>query len=201
MVFEWNPLKENTSIIGASQVGKTWFCKNLVRMLSSMGYNVVIYAVHTNFFDIDITAVKRYLRDIHGRGLEIYFPSESSDQNFTQFNNLIYSMQNVVVVWDELHNFCTKQSAEPSLKRFARNCSNRNLGYIAIFQAPSEVPGFILRNSKHIFCMYLDLPTDIEYMKKWIGPEVEYFKGNWPIESREGFYKKQGVKAEKFSAL
>lgn len=195
-----NPYKENSSIIGAAQVGKTEWCKKVCAMLNQAGFNVVVYAPHPNWIEVSPASVKRTISSIVGTGLEIYYPVENSIKDFDFFMQTCYQFQNQVVIMDELHNFCKKQSWPNSLELFCRNCNNRNMGYIAIFQAPAEVPGFVLRNSMHKYCFYLDLPTDIDYMKKWLGPKVEEFNQGWPIESRDGFYKKQGLPVERFSA-
>jgi len=196
-----NPYKENICVVGAAQVGKTEFCKKLVKMFAETGFNVIVYAPHPNFLEVAPNRVVRNLSQVTRNGLIIYYPIESSKQDFKNFMNLVYGMSNVIIVLDELHNFCSAQSSEPELDIFVRNCNNRNMGFVAIFQAPSEVKKFVIRNSMHRFCFFLDIPTDIDYMKKWMGPEVQQFLGEWPIESREGFYKKQGGKCVRFSAL
>jgi len=198
--IDYNPLKENVSVIGAAQVGKTEFCKKQVQMLHAAGFNVLVYSPHPSFIEVSPQSVKRTINSLTGKGLEIYFPLENSKRDFDFFMQTCYHFTELVVVIDELHNYCKKQSSEPSLDLFMRNCNNKNMGYVAIFQAPAEVPSFVLRNSMHRYCFYLDLPTDIEYMKKWLGPSVEEFTLGWPVDSREGFYKKQGYAIERFSA-
>jgi len=193
--INWNPLKENTSFIGAAQVGKTELAKKVTKMLSSIGYNVTVYAPHESFLEVDPMCVVRTLSELRGKGLQIYYPYENSWDDFNKFCYLMYSMKNQVVIWEELHNFSEATRWPTGLSMFARNCNNRNSGYMAIFQTPTEVPKFIIRNSMHRFCFYLDVPTDIDYMKRYIGTEVVQFLGEWPVESREAFYKKQGYKA------
>jgi hypothetical protein len=175
--LDWSPYKENTSVIGANQEGKSEFVKKLVKILVASGFNVIVFAVHENLTEIDPTCVKRTLFDIKGKGLEILFPYEITRGYFEMFCKYVYRFKNVVVVIDELHNFVKKQATKGNnnLELLFKNCNNRSIGYIAIFQAPSEVPSFVLRLSNHHFVFYLDLPTDIEYVSKWISPLCKGF--------------------------
>lgn len=198
-MFDYNPLKENVILTGAAQVGKTEFSKKLALMLAQNKYNVIVEDFHRRFTACDPMAVKKNLYDIKGKGLEILQPHEFTTSYFNDLCALVYSIQNCIFIIDELHNFCSKQSTKgvKSLELLCRNCNNRNIGYIAIFQRPAEVPNFVLGNSHHRFCCFLDLPSDIKFMKKWVGVEVEKFEtGEISIDDYKAIYKKQGGKAE-----
>lgn len=196
--LEWNPLKENSIITGASQKGKTHLGRSLAKLLWLKGYNVIVVDVHRKFTKIDPFSIKRNTYDITGKGLEILQPFEFTKEWFENLCLQIYSMRNVVFMIDELQNFTDTYVIRGPLKILTENCNNRNIGYMAIFQRPAEIPKFVLNNSTHRFCFYFDLPTDIAYMKKWIGPEVEKFLAeDWP--EYYGLYKRQGKKgAEMF---
>lgn len=197
--FKYNPYKENIAIIGAAQSGKTTFGKKIASMLKSNGFNIIIFDEHRKFTDLEPFAVKRTLSEIRGIGIEIIQPFEVTKQFFADLCSVVYSFRNVVFICDELHNYVSKHSAPYTLDLLARNCNNRNVGYVAIFQAPSEVPSYIVRNPHHKFIFYLDLPTDIKYVKKWVSSDVEKFVTG-EIPKYHAIYKKQGEKAEVFAA-
>lgn len=197
----WNPYKENVCIMGASQEGKTELAKKLSKMLVHYGFNVIICDVHRKFTELDPLCVKHALMDIRGQGLEIIQPFEVTLRWFEDLCAVVYSLRNVVFVPDELHNFASKFRSAKNLELLARNCNNRNIGYMAIFQRPAEIPNFILSNANHLFCFRLDLPTDIDYLKKaWFGNSVLKFGDeSEPIAKYHGLYKKKGEKVTEFS--
>lgn len=177
-----------------AQSGKTNAGKVIVSLLAQNDFNVVVYDVHRRFSSVDPSKIKTNLFDIRGKGLEIFQPDLDTDDLFNDFISKCYTFYNCVVVIDELHNFCKKQKAPSGLSLFCRNCNNRNLSYVAIFQAPSEVPSFIVRNAHHRYCFYLDLPYDIDALKSYIGMDVFRFldEAN-PVPQFTALYKRAGM--------
>jgi hypothetical protein len=180
LLHSWNPEKENCSIIGANQEGKSTFAKAVINDLHQQGFNIIILDAHRIFTDLDPQCIKTSLADIKGEGLEIYQPFEISEQIFIKLCEKIYNQikHYVVFVIDELHNYVTKYKAPKILQTLCENCNNRDIGYIAIYHAPSEVPNFILRTSNIKFVFYIDIPADVRYMKDWIGDIVLGFNDN-----------------------
>lgn len=206
-MFNYNPLKESIILTGETQTGKTEYAIKLATMLANNNYNVIINDVHRKFTKIDPMAVKRNLYDIKGKGLEIIQPSEFTLSWFNDLCALVYSFENQIFIIDELHNVCSKQSTKSvkNLELFCRNCHNRHAdknpefgsSYIAIFQRPAEVPNFVLGNSTHRFCCWFDLPSDIKFMEKWVGVDVNKFAtGEIKIEDYKAIYKMKGYPSE-----
>ena len=201
-----NPNNESAVLIGASQSGKTTYAKQLIKILRHAKHNVIILDPHFKFTALAPQAVVRNLNQLTGEGLQILQPFEFTNVNAEHefFKRLLHharalsTLVNFVLVIDELHNwFKTKQSNVAELEWWCRNCHNRQCSYLGIFQAPSEVPNYIVRNAAHRFILYLDLPTDQDYMKKFIGKEIYQFsKGEIP--QFMGIYKKQGSDPERF---
>lgn len=206
--LRYDPKTESMSMIGASQTGKTTHAITISKMLGDNDYNVIILDKKWKFTAVDPSKVIHTLSDIRPKGLQILQPykfdsPQQMHQFFLDFCWVAYSLWNVIIVIDELHSwFKNKWVSIPSLELYARECHNQKSSFIAIFQAPSEVPNYILRNSEHRFCLYLDLPTDIDYMKRFIGKEVNEFLTSTEMrDNYEGFYKKQGQPIKKFSVV
>lgn len=195
--FNYDPKTESIAIVGASQHGKSEHAILLSKILIHGGFNVLILDPNRRFTSLNPNAVIHTLSDIKMEGLQILqpYPFETLEQTHQFFVDLclqMHRLNNVVFVIDELHNwFKNKWQSINALELFMRNCHNQNSSYIAIFQAPSEVPNYVLRNARHRFCLYLDLPTDIDYMKKFVGKEVNGFVEN-TVPRFTGFYKQQG---------
>ena len=197
--IKWNPLLENTSIIGTNQTGKTTLARALVQFFR-LNFNIIVYDPHGHqnpkrgFTQVAPECVKHSIFDIRGQGLEIIQPLEDSKKFFDSLCLKVYSLRNLIFIMDELHNNASKYRTEKNLDLLARNCNNRQIGYIAIFQRPAEIPNYILSTSTHRFFFFLDLPNDREYIEKWTG-----ITGTETLKIREGIYRKRGsVESKRF---
>ncbi len=198
--INYSAYKENVIIVGASQGGKTNLGKVMCKMLAMGNFNIVIRDVHRRFTNLDPQRVKTQIFQLTGIGLEIYQPVNDSDQDFIQFVSWCSTKHNMIMVVDELHNYCKKQKAPKELDWFCRNCNNRSMSYIMIFQAPAEIPNYVLRNANHRYCYSLDVPTDIDYMVRYMGTETKRFEQDSldPVIKYNGLYKAAGCRIEEF---
>jgi hypothetical protein len=171
-LHDYNPLKENVGFMGYNQEGKTESAIELVPRLRKAKYNVIICDTNWKFTKLDPMAVKRTLYDLKGEGLEIFQPHQWTEGLFEKLVWFVYTLKNrnVVFIVDELGNYVEKQSLPESLKIFVKNCNNHNIGFVAIFHSPAEIPNKVLRMLHHVFCYYMDLDYDIDVIRKnWFG--------------------------------
>jgi len=177
-----NPEKENISVVGANQEGKTEFVVKLVASLHEQGFNVIVLDPHKKFTKLGAQFVKTTLADVRGIGLEIVQPYEISQQFFLNLADKIYNQikHYVIFVIDELHNYLQKQPTKETkiVQTLFENCNNRDIGYIAIYHSPSEVPNYVMRTSQVLFLFYTDVVSDKAYLKKWVGDVVDGFFDN-----------------------
>jgi hypothetical protein len=205
--WKYDPRKESIIIVGADQTGKTTHAKSIGKMLSVQGFNVQILDHKRRFTSLDPSAVIHTLQDITGQGLQILQPHtfsspEAMHQFFEDLAWTNYRYHNLNWIIDELHSwFRDKRTHIPSFELFSRECHNQDSSFIGIFQSPSEVPNYILRNSYHRFMLYLDLEQDIDTMGKIMGrAEVKEFALN-NIKKYEGLYKERGNKVKLFKVV
>ncbi len=204
--FNYNPKKQSVILAGSTQTGKTTEAETKCKMLVMGGYNVLILDNKRRFTKLDPTKVIHTIQDITGKGLQILQPHKfTNPQQMHQFFEdlawVCYSYHNLVFVIDELHSwFRDKRTHIPSFEMFCRECHNQNSSYIAIFQSPSEVPSYVMRNSHHRFVLFLDLDQDVEAMKKVIGKEMREF-GLGNIPEYQGLYKERGKPVKLFKVV
>lgn len=204
--FNYDPQTQSIIIAGATQTGKTTEAITKCKMLGINGFNVLILDNKRRFTSVDPTKVIHTISDVTGQGLQILQPHTfSSPEQMHQFFNdlawVCYAYKNLVFVIDELHSwFRDKRTHIPSFELFCRECHNQKSSFIGIFQSPSEVPAYVMRNSYHRFMLFLDLDQDIETMKKIMGKEVkEFLLGNIP--EYEGLYKERGKAVKLFKVI
>jgi DNA helicase HerA-like ATPase len=77
------------------------------------------------------------------------------------------------VLVDEAHNYSSAHRIGTPYARLVRDAGNQNISYTAIFQRPAENHKSIISNATHIFVFKLPLHTDADYLRKWVGTEVE----------------------------
>ena len=204
--FNYNPKKQSLIFAGATQTGKTTDVISKCKMLSVHGFNLLILDKKRKFTKLDPTRVIHTISDVTGKGLQILQPHQfsSPQQMFQFFEDLAwvcYSYHNLIYVIDELHSwFRDTRTHIPSFEMFCRECHNQDSSYIAIFQSPSEVPSYVMRNSHHRFVLFLDLDQDIETMRKVIGKEMKEF-GLGNIPEYEGLYKERGKPVKLFKVV
>jgi len=191
-VIKINPLWENISIMGTNQTGKTTLARELVRRWR-LQFNIAVYDPHgyenleRGFTQIAPECVKHTNLEITGKGLEIIQPHIDSKKFFDGFCNKVMTLRNLITFMDELHNNASKHRTEKSLDLLARNCNNRNIGYVAIFQRPAEIPNYILANSTHRFFFFMDLVSDRKFIENWTG-----VTGLDTLNQLEYFYQRRG---------
>jgi len=201
--LDYNPKKQSMILAGATQTGKTTQAITYSKMLSVNGFNVQILDNKRRFTSLDPSKVIQTIQDVTGQGLQILQPPQfTSPQQMHQFfedlawNN--YRYHNLIWVIDELHSwFRDKRTHIPSFEMYCRECHNQNSSFMGIFQSPSEVPSYVMRNSYHRFMLFLDLDQDIETMKKIMGKEVKEF-GLGNIPEYQGLYKERGKPVKLF---
>lgn len=195
--FNYNPQKQSIIITGADQTGKTTEAITKCKILAQNGFNVLILDHKRRFTSLDPFKVIHNVSDVTGKGLQILQPHTfTSPEQMRQFFNdlswVAYTYKNLVYVIDELHSwFKDIRTHVTSFELFCRECHNQNSSYIGIFQSPSEVPHYVMRNSYHRFMLYLDMDHDIETMKKVMGKEAKLFTTN-EIPKYHGLYKERG---------
>ena len=204
--WNYNPLRQSVVLVGATQTGKTTHTISLCKLLEMGEFNILIYDRKRRFTSLDPNAVIHTLSDIRGKGLEILQPlTFTSPNQMKQFFNdlswVLYRMHNQIFVIDELHSeFPDPRTHIQGFEMYCRECHNQNSSYIAIFQAPSEVPKYVLRNSRHRFLLHLDMDKDVDFMKSYIGKEATKFSEG-EINEYEGIYKEQGKPCKLFKVV
>jgi len=204
--LDYDPKTQSMIMAGSTQEGKTTHAISYSKMLAVNGFNILILDKKRKFTSLDPSKVIHTISDITGKGLQILQPHRfSSPEQMHQFFEdlawVCYSYTNLIFVIDELHSwFRDKRTHIPSFELFCRECHNQNSSFIAIFQSPSEVPTYVMRNSHHRFVLYLDLDQDVDTMKKVIGKEMKLFAES-KIVKYEGLYKEKGKPVKLFKVI
>lgn len=193
-IKNWNPLKENTAVLGYNQTGKTNLSVFLCWLLGSQGYNLKILDFAEKFGVLNPQFVVHSLDQIKPDGIQILQSDTWTRSLFNEAFKKIFELKNknVVLVVDELHNWVSKYRTEEHYDIFVRNCNNRNIGYLFIAQRPQEIPTNAVTNATHRFAFKYDNPSDVKLLSDWYGQEYqEYVNTDYPEYT--GIYKHRGI--------
>ena len=207
--MSYNPKKESVVIMGDTQTGKTEHGITHTKSLASARYNILVLDLNRKFTKISPELVIHNLNEITGVGLQILQPHAFSslslmNQFFEDTCHIARKLMlrgNFIFVVDELQEWFNDQRSHiKPFELYCRTCHNHNSSYVSIFQSPSEIPKYVIRNAVHRFCLYVDLVGDVDYLKKLIGKEVTLFASNH-YERFEGIYKKTGEAVQTFKVV
>lgn len=172
--FDWQPGADNIVVMGAHWHGKTVLGRELVAAPIVGKFPMWIWDHNGKFATLAPDSICYSVEKLV-YGTQILIPAAKSPEYFEKFCRLVNAQRNMLIIVDEAHNFCSAHRLPPEFGRLIRDKGNQNVGYCCIFQAVTEVHKSIIRNAKHRFVFFFDVPTDVDYLRKWIGIESELF--------------------------
>ena len=178
--FEFIAFDQDIHITGAKASGKSYLAN--VLMKSFNGISVWVYDFNAQFsssramvfHDLDelIEVYDSAKRLGTGRGHYILQPFENSENTFRKFNAEAFKRGNLILIEDEIHSFCSKQS---NIKEFNNNILSgrpRGLSMVTISSRPASCPNNVLSNARHVFAFKLNLESDLKFLESYLGHDV-----------------------------
>lgn len=207
--FKWQVGTENSVVIGAHFQGKTYLAAHLIARSLLGVYDTWAWDYHGKLYKelyaLNLTPQQRQTLGSRlgmvssiKKGTNFILPVDKSPARFDDFCNVVNKQANMHVMIDEAHNYSSAHRISVPYARLVRDAGNQNISYTAIFQRPAENHKSIISNAAHIFVFKLPLHTDAEYLRKWVGVEVElllqpefrkFFKDEPELPNRSFIYK------------
>ena len=160
--------EENFALAGEHYGGKTHFAVyNIVLPLIKAGVKVWFWNHHGKFLDeFEDSQICYYLDELEST-TQIYVPESKSIEHFNEFCQIVQEQNNLHVVLDELHDFCSAQSWKAkALQPIIRDLpANQGVTYTAILQRMSEVQRSVFGNAKYKFLFKYDTEDQDKYTR------------------------------------
>lgn len=160
--FRWSPFKEDIGIFGKKGEGKTTRAKmildqvpNLARWIWSPQRPKENYRGYGEFVD-NIEDLK------HGAYV---YTGLYSKENFIKFCKKAFTMRNILIVVDDVHEYQNKQKIPYEFELIILSGRNRGISGIYMSPLPARVSNTILGNCTHIFAYKFVLLAQIEWMR------------------------------------
>ena len=173
--FNFQAYEEKITIVGASGSGKSYLANVIMKSLNG----VAVWVFDPNFQFHSSRAMvfndlKELLKVYDGakRGHYILQPHDNSENTFRRFNSEAFKRGNLVIIEDEIHNFCTKQKMIKEFNQVILSGRPRGISVISISSRPASCPNHVLSNSKHVFAFKLNLESDVKFLEGFLGSDV-----------------------------
>lgn len=157
-------------VSGFGESGKTVFVKNaLIPIFLQSKLLVAIYDYNHNYDDVGIQVtgdIKLFAQRLIQRQSTVYQAPINNEDSFSLFCKVCLKTKPIMVIMEELQEFCKKNYMPDHLSAIIRTGRNAHLSYVAITQRPQEVPTSVLNNAKHRF--YFKQDYDSPRDKAWL---------------------------------
>jgi len=161
--FYYSPFKEDIGIFGKKGEGKT----SRARVVLDTIPNIARW----------IWSPQRPLENFGGYGTPVtnmndlkhgafIWNGTYNKENFLNFcKRAFFHMRNIVLVFDDVHEYVSKQFIPPEFETLILSGRNRGISNIFISPMPAKVHNSILAQCSHIFAYNFNLQTQIEWLR------------------------------------
>lgn len=170
--FNYHVFDDDILIVGTKGEGKTTIAQNIVNSLPH-GVTVIVWDFSDRFGNMGhlITEDWKQILGLLGT-IIIIQATDKTKANWLRFCKFIFdNVKNVLVVNDEIHQYLTKQSIEDEHYELVMSGRNKGICSISISTGTTAIPNYVVKNCNHVFAMIHHLPSDVEWLAKWVGPE------------------------------
>ena len=173
--FNFEAYEEKITIVGASGSGKSYLANVIMKSLNGVAVwvfdpNFQFHSSRAMVFN-DLTELLK-VYDGAKRGHYILQPHHNSENTFRRFNAEAFKRGNLVIIDDEIHNFCSKQKVIKEFNQGILSGRPRGGSVISISSRPASCPNHVLSNSKHVFAFKLNLESDLKFLEGFLGRDV-----------------------------
>jgi len=161
--FFWSPFKEDIGIFGKKGEGKTSRARNILDTIPNLPRWIWSPQRPMENFQGYGTPVENVEDLTHGAFI---YNGIYNKENFLKFcSRAFHYMRNIVLVFDDVHEYVSKQFIPPEFETLILSGRNRGISSIFISPMPAKIHNSILAQCSHIFAYNFNLQAQIEWLR------------------------------------
>ena len=160
--FHYDPFQENVAILGMQGTGKTTMCKRILDAMPKIPrwiWSPQRPMDHYGAYGVPIGDLSKMRGDA-----ACLWTGDFSPQTFDRFCAEAMKWSNMVLVFDDIHEFVRKQKIPDPFARLINSSRNRGICSIFLSPAPNLVNNTILQSCKHVFAFKMGLEGQVEWL-------------------------------------
>ena len=160
--FTYDPYQENVGILGIQGSGKTTMAKRILSAMPKIPrwiWSPQRPMDHYGSYGVPVGSMDKMRGDA-----ACLWTGDFGPQTFEQFCGAAMKWSNMVLVFDDIHEFVTKQKIPPNFSRLINSGRNRGICSIFLSPSPNLVNNTILQSCKHIFAFRMGIETQVKWL-------------------------------------
>ena len=163
--FNWTVYQQNIAILGMQGGGKTTHAKKILDSIPNSPRLIVSPQNPQEHYGAYAEPISK-VSDIENDSAMLW-TGDFSKPTFERIcQKLMATCSNLVLVVDDVHEFCTKQKMPDHFNRLIQSGRNRGICGVYISPAPNLVHNYILQSCHHVFAFAMNLQSQIEWLEK-----------------------------------
>lgn len=169
--IRYDPFNENIGILGMQGTGKTTTAKELLDGMPNVPrwiFSPQRPMDHYGSYGVPIGELNKLRGDA-----ACLWTGDFGAATFDKFCKEAMKWGNMVIVWDDIHEFVRKQKIPEPFSQLINSGRNRGISNIFITPSPSIVHNVVLQSCKHIFAFKMGLESQIKWLAtQYFGPDA-----------------------------
>jgi len=169
--FHYDPFQENVGILGMQGSGKTTLAKQILDDMPNIPrwiWSPQRPMDHYGSYGVPVGDVSKMRGDA-----ACLWTGDFSATTFDRFCAAAMQWSNMVIVWDDIHEFVKKQKIPEPFARLINSGRNRGISNIFLTPSPNIVNNVVLQSCKHIFAFPMGIESQIFWLSKnYYGPDA-----------------------------
>ena len=163
--MQWTVFQENIGILGIQGSGKTTLCRQILDTIPNIPRLIISPQKPREHYGRYGTPIDDISHITQGRAQ--YWTGDFSKQTMERIAAALMSRcYNMVLVIDDVQEFCTKQKIFPAFNRLIQSGRNRGICSIFLSPSPNLVNNYILQSCHHVYAFQMNLESQIEWIQK-----------------------------------
>lgn len=162
---------EVTYICGKRQTGKSYMLEHIAKGFPK--YVIYDGATHQHQnMGVVVRKIEEFIAELDkGTPHIVCQPYTDGQEIFDKYCKEIWKRGNMVLMIEELGNYCDSFSASEYFDMITRVGRNRGIGIIALNQRPSRIWNNFVGLIEHWIIFRTELPRDLKFLEEYIGEQ------------------------------